>query len=177
MNGDIVVLVGLMGTGKTTVGQLLADKLGWSFVDTDAMVEERQGTTIQELFKQRGEPFFRALETEALREALDGRQRVVATGGGIVLAETNRRLMRQHGYVVALTADRDTIIERVKSNTDRPLLHGDLQARVDALMEQRKDAYLFADYTVATDGLTAEAIVLNIEQNLRAGAVQHTGEE
>ncbi|MDR6551470.1 shikimate kinase [Paenibacillus qinlingensis] len=154
-----IVLVGFMGTGKSTVGRKLAERLGWSFCDSDTVLEEVQQTSIPELFRNHGEAHFRALETETLARILDSEGQVVATGGGAVLAATNRACMLQHGFVVALEATAATIIERVSADTNRPLLQGNLEERVHTLMEQRKHAYNFAHASIDTTELTEDEIV------------------
>src|SRR5580700_11870609 len=114
--------MGFMGSGKSSVGRLVARTLGGRFVDTDRMVIDRAGCAIPEIFAQKGEAHFRELETEALRSLLGAKGLVAATGGGIVIARENRALLRKVGMVVWLTADEETIWERVSRNKNRPLL-------------------------------------------------------
>ncbi|MNR33451.1 Shikimate kinase [compost metagenome] len=147
-----------MGTGKSTVGKKLAERLGWHFCDSDAVLEEVQQTTISELFRIHGEAHFRALETKTLAGILESEGQIVATGGGAVLAAANRACMLEHGFVVALSASKETIIQRVSADTNRPLLQGNLEERVNTLMEQRKHAYDFAHFTIDTTDLTEEQI-------------------
>lgn len=147
-----------MGTGKSTVGQKLAELLGWTFQDSDAFLEEEQQTSISELFRMHGETYFRALESKALAHILDRKEQIVATGGGAVLVDGNRACMLQNGFVVALKASPETIIQRVSSDSSRPLLHGDLEERVHTLLEQRKSAYDFAHSIIDTEELTADQI-------------------
>ncbi|WP_438446697.1 shikimate kinase [Gorillibacterium sp. sgz5001074] len=161
-----VILVGFMGTGKTTVGRLLADELGWTFKDSDAEVEERAGMAIREIFAEQGEERFRELETEALRILLAGEKRVVSTGGGAVLREENRRLMAEGGLVVALNAGEAAIIARVSGDPNRPLLQGDVEQRVRTLMEARREAYRFAPLQIDTEPLTAEQVAAIIREEL-----------
>lgn len=153
-----------MGTGKSTVGRKLAQRLGWSFCDSDAVLEEVQQTSISELFRNHGEAHFRALETETLAHILDSAGQVVATGGGAVLAASNRACMLQYGFVVALNATAETIIQRVSADTSRPLLQGNLEERVHTLMEQRKHAYDFAHTSIDTTELNEDQIVDRIIQ-------------
>ena len=146
-----IVLVGFMGTGKSTVAEALARRLGWTKIDLDAKIEEEEGRTISQIFAEHGEPYFRQVETAMLRKALEGQSgQIIATGGGAVLAEENRRLMLKHAFVVALTADEQTIVQRVKDDPNRPLLQGDVAQRVRLLMEQRRDAYRFAPVQIDT---------------------------
>jgi shikimate kinase len=161
-----VILVGFMGTGKSTIGKLLAGRLGWSFADLDEYIEKEQKTAIRDLFRVHGEPHFRALESKALRKLLEKKKKVLASGGGAVLAEENRVCMLEHGLVIALTAAPDCIIGRVSRDQNRPLLEGDLQERVHTLLEQRKHAYEFAHLTIDTTDLSAVQIVDQIIKSL-----------
>src|SRR5690606_15532127 len=164
MKKNNLILVGFMGTGKSTVGRLLAERLGWTFTDSDTRIEEEQGATIAALFERDGEPRFREIESDTLLRLLADERQVVATGGGAVLAERNRIGMLEGGYVVALTASKETIIARVSGDTARPLLMGDLEERVSTLMETRKYAYDFADLKLDTTGLTPDQIAGRILQ-------------
>ncbi|MFC0213170.1 shikimate kinase [Paenibacillus chartarius] len=167
-----VVLVGFMGTGKSTVGTLAAARLGWSFVDSDAWIVQKSGMSIPELFAERGEAEFRRLETEAIRELLSGKGCVLATGGGAVLSAENRELMKEGGLVVALTASKEAIIERVQGDTNRPLLQGGVEERVTALLEARKGAYDFAEVKIDTERLSPEEVAERI-----VAAIQGTNRE
>ncbi|OCT17219.1 shikimate kinase [Paenibacillus pectinilyticus] len=158
-----------MGTGKSTVGKKLAERLGWQFRDSDAVLEEDEQTSISALFQNHGEAHFRALETKTLARILTARDQVVATGGGAVLAETNRNCMLQYGFVVSLQATAETIIQRVSMDTNRPLLQGNLEERVHTLMDQRKHAYDFAHISIDTTELTEDQIADRIIQ--QAGLV------
>lgn len=163
-----IVLVGFMGTGKTTVGRILANRLGWTFTDTDAFIQEQAGMTISRMFEEHGEPFFRQRETEALRELLQRQNQVVSTGGGAVLLEENRRLMLENGLVVAMNAEESAIVERVRGDKGRPLLQGDVVERVRTLMEARRHAYDFAPVQLHTDRLSPEEAARRIEEMLEA---------
>lgn len=152
MHAKNIILVGFMGTGKSAVAAVLADKLGWSMVDTDERIVSEAGMSIPDIFERFGEPRFRELESEVLRRVTMQNRQVIATGGGAVLAEQNRRQMLENGLVVALVADPETIIQRVGADANRPLLKGDARKRVYEMMEQRKDAYRFAPVTIDTTG-------------------------
>jgi shikimate kinase len=146
-----LIMVGFMGTGKSTVYRLLSEKLGFAGIDTDEEIERRSGKSIPELFASEGEAAFRDWESRVIREVLAGDRQVVATGGGAVLREENRRAMLAGGWVVALTADRETLIARVTLEApNRPLLAGDAAARVDALLASRGNAYDFAHAMIDT---------------------------
>ena len=154
-----LILIGFMGTGKSSVGKMLAEMMNYTFVDTDSYIESKAGSSIPELFASSGEEVFRQLEQEAIHEILQGNGQVVSTGGGCVLRESNRAVMLAGGQVIALTADADCIIARVSQDPNRPLLQGNVEERVHTLLEQRKDAYRFADLTIDTTDLTVDTIV------------------
>ncbi|UVI27882.1 shikimate kinase [Paenibacillus spongiae] len=154
-----IVLVGFMGTGKSTVCQLLAKRLGYDAVDMDAEIERREGRRIKDIFAEEGEAAFRKAETEALFEILARPDvQIVATGGGAVLAEHNCEAMLKDGYVIALTADAAHIIARVANDTARPLLQGNAAAAVNRLLHERKRAYDFAHLTIDTTDLTPQQV-------------------
>lgn len=163
-----IVLVGFMGTGKTTVGRILAQQLDWVFTDTDAYIEEQAGMTISRMFQEHGEDYFRERETESLKELLQRQGQVVSTGGGAVLREENRRLMLENGLVVAMLADEAVIVERVKGDAGRPLLQGDLEERVRTLVEARRHAYDFAHVRLHTDNLSPLEAARRIQEMLDA---------
>lgn len=152
-----IVIVGFMGTGKSTVSRILSERLGWERIDTDEEIERRAGKSIPQLFAEDGEQCFRDWESKVLEDVLAGSGKVVATGGGAVLRESNRRVMLSGGWVVALTADKNSLIKRVTSSSaagTRPLLAGDAEARVTALLESRRHAYDFAQATIDTSRLS-----------------------
>jgi len=158
-----IVLMGFMGTGKTTVGRMLAAKLGLRFVDMDAIIEERQGKPISRIFAEEGEPHFRALERALVQElsAQDGL--VVATGGGVVLNRQNIDDYSRTGLVVCLSAAPGTILARVAQETHRPLLEGDEKARrIVTLLESRRALYASIPHQIDTNALTAEQVTAAI---------------
>ncbi|OMF37573.1 shikimate kinase [Paenibacillus sp. FSL H8-0548] len=155
-----LVLIGFMGTGKSTVSKLLAEKLGWMRVDVDEEIERSENKRISDIFAADGEASFRAIELNVLASILEsGDSSVVATGGGAVLSSVNRELMLSKGFVVALKASPEQILARVKTDSARPLLQGDAAERVNVLLEQRKHAYDFAHLSVDTTNLSADAVV------------------
>ncbi|MBO2944929.1 shikimate kinase [Paenibacillus sp. F411] len=152
-----IVLIGMMGTGKSTAGRWIAEQLGYEFVDLDHEIEVAAGKRIPDLFAEDGEPAFRNLESAVLAKVLSCSKRVIATGGGAVLSESNCELMKRQGWVAALTAGAESIVERVREDQGRPLLAGgDLELKVRTILEERKDCYRFADLTVDTTGISAE---------------------
>lgn len=153
-----VVLVGFMGTGKSSVGKLVAHRLGFQFVDNDSIVVERAGMEITEIFAKHGEARFREYETRALESIGHLNRCVVSTGGGAVLREENRAILQRIGLVVQLTAREEVIYDRVARNTKRPLLSTDNpRETISKMLAQRKEAYTAASQvTVDTSDLTRE---------------------
>ncbi|WP_239617261.1 shikimate kinase [Cohnella mopanensis] len=148
-----IIIVGFMGTGKSTVSRLLSERLGWESKDTDEEIERLAGRSIKQMFAEDGEQVFRDWESRVLTDVLSLGRQVVATGGGAVLRESNRRAMLMGGWVVALTADKMSLIRRVTSSAvagTRPLLAGDAEERVSTLLESRRNAYDFAHVVVDT---------------------------
>lgn len=160
LSGDKLILIGFMGTGKSSVSRLLADKLGWSRIDSDEEIERSENRKISDIFAVDGEEGFRTIETSVLNKLLTAKEpAVIATGGGAVLREENRNMMLENGFVAALHASPEQIIARVSADTSRPLLQGDLHNRVHTLLDQRKGIYEFAHLTVDTTELTVEEVV------------------
>jgi shikimate kinase len=141
----VIFLTGSRGTGKSTVARLLAERLGWDWVDADAVIEARAGRSIREIFAAEGEAGFRARETAELAELCQRRRHVIATGGGIVLAEENRRRIRQAGWVVWLTADPETLWRRIQQDATtadrRPNLTVGGLSEVEELLRRREPLY------------------------------------
>jgi len=158
---DRVVLVGMMGAGKTTVGRELAARLGWRFLDSDTLVEESTGATVAELFADRGEEAFRAEESRVLAEALAGDgPAVVSAAGGAVLAAANRALLATSGAVVWLRAEPATLAARVGDGAGRPLLAGDPAGVLAELDAARRPLYgEVADVVVDVDDLDSSTVV------------------
>lgn len=155
-----VLLVGMMGAGKTTVGRLLAGRLGWPYWDSDDQVEQATGHTVAELFDAGGEPGFRSLETDALRQALAApSDEVVSVAGGAVLDPANRRLLQRSGTVVWLRADPATLAARLGDGAGRPLLEGDAAGALRRLDAVRRPLYgEVADVVVDVDRLTPDEV-------------------
>ncbi len=137
-----VALIGFMGTGKSSIGRIIARKLNWNFFDIDQLVVAQTGAEIAEIFAAEGEDFFRDSEMAALRSRADESRQIIATGGGIVLRAENVSLLRSMSFVVWLTASEEVIFERVSRTTKRPLLHTpDPRATVVTLLAARRPLY------------------------------------
>ncbi|MGN0160658.1 MAG: shikimate kinase [Lachnospiraceae bacterium] len=171
-----VILIGFMGCGKSTFGKWLADKQQMNFVDTDEMIEEIAGTTISNLFEEKGEAYFRQFETEMLRLMLGNtrdltleefrnadlaryiidRSAIVSVGGGLPMKEENRTLLKKMGKVVFLDAGVDELVKRLEGDNTRPLLKGtNLRERIENLMDIRLSTYEdLADVIIDTDART-----------------------
>jgi len=154
-----IVLSGFMATGKSTVGPILAARLGVPFVDVDAEIAREAGRTIAEIFVAEGEPAFRAREAAVIAKLIDGPARVLAFGGGAVTNAATRHMALDRALVVTLTAEPDTILARLGDAASRPMLAGDPRARASALLADRAEAYAECHLTLATDGVEPDAIV------------------
>lgn len=154
----VVVLVGAMGAGKTTVGRLVAEALGVEFLDTDEMIERTAGKTVSEIFVDDGEPHFRALERAAVAEALAAHEGVLALGGGAVVDPATRDLLAGH-RVVFLRVGLSDAAQRVGLGVSRPLLLGNVRGRIKQLLDERAPVYeSVARHVVETDGLSAAEV-------------------
>ncbi len=163
-----VILVGAPGCGKSTVGELLAGRLGLPFRDTDADVEAITGMTIADLFVEKGEQYFRELETEAVRAAIDSHDGVLALGGGAVVREETRAVLTGQ-RVAYLEVDAAEAARRVGMNTARPLLLGNVRGQLSQLLNQRKPLYeQVATITVSTVGRGADEVAALIAKELPA---------
>ena len=157
-----IILIGFMGCGKSTVGKQLAQDYGMCFLDTDAWIEDKEKITISEIFAAKGEAYFRELETKCLEtllkenieESYNSKSgKVISVGGGLPVKEENRRLLKKLGTVIYLKATEETIYERLKKDTTRPLLQGDNpKQKIRELMDTREDKYIEAsDLVVVVD--------------------------
>ena len=155
-----IILCGFMGTGKTRTGRALAARLGWTFFDCDDEIERRAGVSISEIFRTQGEAGFRAVESAVARDCAALERHVIATGGGMVLNSENVAALRAAGTLVLLTATPETIWQRVRHATHRPLLKkADPQGEIRRLLEERAGVYDAIELKVATDGRESEQVV------------------
>jgi shikimate kinase len=168
-----IVLVGFMGSGKTTVGQRLALQLGWTLVDMDAQIEADAGLSVADIFRQHGEASFRERETRLAR-ALEGRDRVVvAAGGGAFATPATREALRSGAATVWLRCDAETILSRVPLDGSRPLAAS--RETILRLLDEREPSYRLADLTVDAAGRPPEAVAQEIADGLFAGRAAGRG--
>lgn len=163
---DNVILIGFMGVGKSSVGKLLASRLGAPFVDLDTEIETKNDMKIPEIFEKYGESYFREREKEAIKEVAERKNTVIATGGGAVKDEENRKILGDSGFIIALTASPEVIYERTTTEGDRPLLanlsEDEKRKKIADLMAERKSFYENSDYTVDTEELSPMQVVDDI---------------
>ncbi len=168
-------LTGFMGVGKSTVGPLLAARLGRDYLDLDHLISDRAGLSLASLFKEKDENYFRQLETSLLKEVSTRTQHVIALGGGSLLQEVNRKILSESGLCIYLRADMDTLAERIIQAplATRPLLEmtsdESLAVRVRVLMRTRKRFYEDAHLAIDTDGRSPHQTVADILALLKGG--------
>lgn len=151
-----VYLIGMMGSGKTAVGEALAVLTGLDFVDLDSRIEKRENRSISEIFASSGEAFFRRLETQAVRDASSGDHQIISTGGGVLTVSENLERMKAGGQAVYLETSLPELMRRLEGSQDRPLLKtADWKKTLKQLLETREPGYRqTASFTVITDGKT-----------------------
>ena len=155
-----LALIGFMGTGKTTVGRLVAEALHFDFLDTDEMIQSRTGKTIADIFAQDGEPVFRELERQVVQELSTKTKTVISTGGGLPTNPENLAGLKSFALVVCLWSSPDKIWNRVKNQSHRPLLHDpDPQKKIQDLLAAREPFYKQADVLVNTDVRNVREVV------------------
>lgn len=171
-NGDDmsnIYIMGFMGTGKTTVGRLLADKMNRQFVDLDQEIEKREDKKIAEIFDDNGEQYFRELETVLLMEFAQADNMVVATGGGSIANHTNLEIVQKNGQLVALMASPEEILKRTSVNSDRPLLNVENpEDTIKRLLFERAPFYMKANHIVETTEMTPDEVVSQIQELISA---------
>lgn len=163
-----IFLIGFMGAGKSTVASQLRRELHMELIEMDQMIVEQQGMSINAIFERFGEEHFRDLETELIRHLGQGAPAVISCGGGTVMRQENVICMKENGRIILLTAEPETIYQRVKNGKDRPILNGNMNVEfIRELMNKREARYQeVADITVATDGRTVNEICSEIRQKL-----------
>jgi len=164
-----IALVGFMGTGKTTIACMLAEKFNAEFVDIDQLIEARQQMRIVDIFAEKGEVFFRKIEKEVVAEISLHQNKIISCGGGVVLDVDNIANLKQNGIVICLQANPEVIIERTKDYAHRPLLNVPKpEEKIRELLNIREIYYAKADYTVDTSSLSKMQVVDKIESWLKA---------
>ena len=154
LGGRSIVLVGMMGAGKSSIGRRLASRLGISFIDADTEIESAAGMTIPEIFEKHGEPYFRAGEARVIARLLDNGPQVLATGGGAVMDPQTRALIGQKGISIWLKADIDVLLKRTKRRNDRPLVE-----KIKDLLPAREPIYAQADIIIQSRDEPHDAII------------------
>ncbi len=164
MNNKNIYLVGLMGAGKTTIGRLLAKSLGVPFYDSDKAIEDVTGVDIATIFEFEGEDGFRLRENKMIKELTDIDSIVLATGGGVILNEENRRLLKENGFVVYLQCSVDRLLERTSRNSQRPLLNTEKpREKIETLLAEREALYLScADFVIDSGKIQSKTVVKEI---------------
>lgn len=154
-----IIITGFMGTGKSVVAKELARKLKMEFIDMDRIIEERQGTSIVDIFARYGERYFREQENKLVKELSKEENKVIATGGGTLLSSDNARMLGQTGEIVFLYADSQTIYNRVKRRNSRPLLKGEnVLSKINHLLEERKKVYNNFTIKIDTTNLSIQEV-------------------
>lgn len=182
LQGRHIVLVGLMGAGKTSVGKRLAQRLGLPFIDSDHAIEESARMTIPEIFAERGEAEFRAGERKVIARLLGEKQQVIATGGGAFMDPETRERVREHAISLWLNAELPVLMRRVQRRQNRPLLQGDdPEATMRGLMERRYPIYSEADASILSQEVphelmvqaAIEALLTHFDQGPAGGSKDH----
>jgi shikimate kinase len=166
-----IVLVGFMGSGKSWVGKLIAEQTGMPLLDMDAIIVERAGKPITEIFTEDGEPKFREYERELVKELSETEGNIISTGGGIVLNQDNIIDFEKSSLVVCLLVDAESVLDRVRNDDTRPLLAGDKEKSIVELLESRRKLYEAVTHKIDTSGRsfpplqTAQEIIELYETN------------
>lgn len=168
-----IVLIGFMGTGKSSCGKALANRLGCAFIDLDKYIEGKERMSVPEIFAAKGETYFREKEREAVREVSKRKGVVIATGGGTIKDGENFALLKERGVIVCLTADVDTILARTARRGERPMLDGQENRRkgIEELLASRQGMYARADFSVDTSVLSPMQVTEEVIGFLRVGGI------
>jgi len=158
--GKNIIITGFMGTGKSVVAKELARKLKMEYIDTDQVIEKRQGLTISDIFARYGENYFREQENKLVRELSKKENMVIAAGGGTLLSSDNTRILSQKGNIICLYADSQAIYNRVKRKNNRPLLNGEnILDKINHLLKERKKIYDNIKWKIDTTNFTTQKVV------------------
>jgi shikimate kinase len=169
---NIIYLTGFMGSGKSTIGPILANSLGWDFYDLDKVIEKKTGKKIRQIFEQDGEDFFRETETQTLTEITENEKAIISLGGGTIVSDKNIKILKNTGKIIYLKVSTESAYRRLKYKRDRPALLKNLSDdltkeelinKINDLMNTRIKYYEMADFTIDTDrssvGRTVDKIV------------------
>ncbi len=170
MHKTNVILIGFMGAGKTTVGRRLSYRLRKTFLDVDSYIEKKEGRTIKDIFKEEGETYFRELETQALIEMQsDSASHVISTGGGLPIKEENQKILKRMGTVIYLRTKPETVFQRIKHDTNRPLLQvSDPKGKINEMLNRRDPIYLaVADVVIDVDHKDFKSILNEVLGKLK----------
>ncbi len=170
MENKNIFLIGFMGCGKSTMARFLSEDLGKELVEMDERLVEEAGMSINEIFEKYGEDYFRDLETKLIEDIAKKGGTIVSCGGGAALREENRRAMKKNGLVIYLCATPETIYERVRHSTNRPLLNGNMNVEyITSLMEKRLAVYEeAADIIISVDGKEKKQVLSIIKEKIKA---------
>lgn len=169
-----LALIGFMGTGKSSVGRQVAEALQFAFVDTDALIEERTGRTISDIFERDGEPAFRGWERRVVEELAERENTVIATGGGLPVNPANLESLKAHALVVWLWTSAETIYQRVRAHSHRPLLNDpDPLEKIQQLLVLREPYYRQADVLVNTEQRPLRAVALHVVHQFHLALAAH----
>lgn len=164
-----IILVGLPGAGKSSIGELLAEKLNFHFIDTDILIEKKENSSITEIFSTKGEQYFRNVETEIISSLSNLQNTVISIGGGAFQKEENRNLLKNIGKTIYLHAEISAIYERIKTEKNRPLLNCDNpKSKLQSLYEERHAIFKTADFVIDTSSLDLNSVVENILRFINA---------
>lgn len=166
-----IILIGMMGSGKTTIGKKTAQELGWTFKDIDDCIEQEEQMTIPDIFETKGEPYFRSVERRVIKKMMEGGRMVFATGGGAPCFEENWTEMKRSGFIVWLKAAPEKLLERLKSFPPgaRPLLKNNMTLeRISEILKRRESCYGKADWIIETDDCTIEETAKKIMDRVAA---------
>ena len=164
-----IVLVGFMGTGKTRIAKKVSESLGMKYISTDNMIEEKEKTSISDIFSEKGEGYFRKLEKEVIKDVSNMENIVIDAGGGVVIDPENVKNLKEKGIVICLWADPEVVLERTKKYTHRPLLNvSDPLEKIKELLEVRKPFYERADYHINTSKMSLEDVLGEVERIIKS---------
>ena len=169
-----IILVGFMGTGKTAVARALSEKLGMRYVSTDHLIEEKEKTSISDIFSKKGENYFRKAEKDVIKDVSLMENVVVDAGGGVVIDPENVEYLKKKGIIVCLGASPEVILERTKKYTHRPLLNvADPLKKIKELLTSRKPFYERADYHIHSSKMTLEEVADEIIRRVKNARLDH----